>query len=99
MGIGCCEMTLTIELSSEIEARLQLEANPNGVDSTEHARRLIESHLPGTGGAALADLMHSWIEEDATDDAEEINAREAELQEFKARMNSNRAATGERPVY
>jgi hypothetical protein len=92
-------MTLKIELSPEIEARLRLEANRNGVDSTEYARRLIESQLPSTGGAALADLMQSWIAEDATDEAEEINAREAELQEFKARMNSNRAATGERPVY
>ncbi len=92
-------MTLTIEFSPETEARLRHEAERIGVDTTEYARQLIESHLPGTGSLGLADLMEAWIEEDATDDEVELNAREADLQEFKAGMNANRAAIGERPVY
>lgn len=47
----------------------------------------------------LAALVEAWEAEDATDDPAEIEAAERELAEFKANMNANRAATGERPVF
>jgi predicted DNA-binding protein len=91
-------MTLTIELPPELTARLQQAAKQQGVEPTEYARRLIEIHLPDAKGLALANLMQQWIEEDATDDLEEIARRNAEWSELKANLNANRAATGERPL-
>jgi hypothetical protein len=44
-------------------------------------------------------LMQSWIEEDATDDPEEIRAAEEELREFKRNMNLPRKETGARLLY
>ncbi len=45
----------------------------------------------------VAELLQSWIDEDATDDPDEIRVAEQELAEFKRAMNENRA--GERPLY
>ena len=44
-------------------------------------------------------LMRSWLEEDATDDPEEIRAAEEELREFKRNMNQPRKETGARLLY
>ena len=44
-------------------------------------------------------LMKSWLEEDATDDPEEIRAAEEELREFKRNMNLPRKETGARLLY
>lgn len=92
-------MTLTIQLEPEVEERLRDAAGAQGVEPTEYARRLIEEHLPGTRGEALARLMEQWIEEDATDDPEELEARDREWEELKANLNANRAATGERALF
>jgi predicted transcriptional regulator len=93
-------MTLTIELAPEVEERLQQEATRHGVPATDYARRLIEEGLqtPLTEKqkATLA-LLQSWVDQDATDDPEEIRAAEAELEAFKQAMNENRA--GESPLY
>jgi hypothetical protein len=93
-------MTLTIELTPEVEEQLQEEATRQGVPAAEYARRLIEQGLPTPSDqkqkAALA-LLQSWIDQDATDDPEEIRAAEAELEAFKRAMNENRA--GESPLY
>ena len=40
--------------------------------------------------------MRRWMEEDATNDPEEIRRAEEDLAELKRNLNANRAATGER---
>ena len=92
-------MSLLIELDPEVEARLQQAAAQQGLNTNEYARRLIETHLPDAEGIALANLMQSWIDEDATSDPEELEAREIEWQELKANLNANRAAVGEEPLF
>src|SRR5581483_10971129 len=44
-------------------------------------------------------LLKSWLEEDATDDPEEIRAAEEELREFKRNMNKPRKEAGARLLY
>ena len=44
-------------------------------------------------------LMKSWLEEDATDDPEEIRAAEEDLREFKRNMNQPRKEAGARLLY
>src|SRR5689334_1778802 len=44
-------------------------------------------------------LMRAWLEEDATDDPEEIQAAEEELREFKHNMNQPRKESGARLLY
>ena len=44
-------------------------------------------------------LMQSWLEEDATDDPEELLAAEEELRKFKRNMNLPRKETGARLLY
>jgi hypothetical protein len=44
-------------------------------------------------------LMRSWLEEDATDDPEEIKIAEEELREFKRNMNAPRKESGARLLY
>src|SRR6185295_11518971 len=93
-------MSITIDLSPEVESRLAHEAARNGIEKTKYAGRLIEEHLPPHVGAengsspqltekqrsAIA-LLQSWIEEDATDDPEEIRKAGEEWEEFKASIN------------
>lgn len=44
-------------------------------------------------------LLRSWLEEDATDDPEEIRDAEEELREFKRNMNLPRKEAGARLLY
>jgi hypothetical protein len=44
-------------------------------------------------------LLRSWLEEDATDDPEEIRAAEEELRQFKRNMNRPRQEAGARLLY
>jgi predicted transcriptional regulator len=96
-------MTLTIELTPETEARLKQEAERKGEPPADVARRLIENGLPSLAPSPQYEytkaLFEQWAKEDATDDPEEIAAAEHELAEFKARINSYRTETGERPIY
>jgi hypothetical protein len=48
---------------------------------------------------ATMELMKSWLEEDATDDPEEIRAAEEALREFKRNMNLPRKEAGARILY
>lgn len=93
-------MSLIIDLAPEVEERLQQEATRRGVDAAEYARRLIVDGLP----ASLSDkqkfaitLLQSWIDEDNTDNPEEIKSAKVELKTFKQAMNENRL--GERSLY
>jgi hypothetical protein len=93
-------MSLMIELDPEVEERLQQEATRHGMPVADYARHLIEEGLPvpldKKQKATLA-LLQSWVDQDATDDLEEIREAEAELEAFKRAMNANRA--GESPLY
>ena len=55
--------------------------------------------LPDPENAASIALLKSWLEEDATDDPEEIRAAEEELREFKRNMNLPRKEAGARLHY
>jgi hypothetical protein len=93
-------MTLVIDLTPEEEARLQAAARSLGVDPVECARRVLAEHLPPVQpGAATLALFAAWEAEDATDDPEELAARQREWDELKADMNASRAATGEGLLY
>jgi hypothetical protein len=51
------------------------------------------------GNAASIALLRSWLEEDATDDPDEIRKAEAELSDFKRNMNLPRKEAGTRLLY
>jgi hypothetical protein len=44
-------------------------------------------------------LLQSWLDEDATDDPDDIRVAEQELTEFKRNMNQPRKAAGARLLY
>ena len=92
-------MTLMIDLPVDVETRLERTARALGLDTTGYARQIIEASLPLEPNRALADLMTAWIQEDATDDPEELESREAEWQELKANLNANRAIGGQRILF
>jgi hypothetical protein len=88
---------MTIQLSPDVETRLQEEARRRGLDPAAYAARLIDAGLPRTGSEvpahpdqATLDLLKRMQDEDATDDPGEIARREREFEEFKAAMNQNR---------
>ena len=95
-------MTVTLDLSPEQESRLQAQAQTQGKPLEVYLREAIDRLAPPTltakQKAAIA-LLDSWRQEDATDDAAELARREAELAEFQAGMNANRADEGRPPVY
>lgn len=104
-------MRLTIELTPQQDATLSAAARRKGIDRSDLARAIVADHLaeleapgntapvPDAENLAAIALLRSWLEEDATDDPEEIRKAEQELEEFRHNMNANRAAAGERLVY
>jgi hypothetical protein len=76
------------------EAHLQPEQSP-------------ESSLPSQDELTVADpenaasiaLLQSWLEEDASDNPEEIHQAEEELEEFKRGINAERDRAGARRIY
>lgn len=62
-------MTLTLQLTPEVEQRLREAARERGISVEEYAHRLLELRLkpPGRSAEAVA-LLQSWIDEG---DAEE----------------------------
>ena len=108
-------MTLTIDLSSQEEAWLNAQALQQGVRPAEIIKKMVDERMPDVSRiseelekpsveiddrskAAIA-LLQSWMEEDATDDPEEIRRAEQDLEELKHNLNANRAVTGERLVF
>ena len=65
-------MTIALHLTPELEQRLTEEAKRRGVPVDAFALQLLDKHLPGDeGGADLAELIQSWIEEE--DDGEQAD--------------------------
>jgi hypothetical protein len=93
-------MTLILDFTPEDEARLAAAARERGMDPAEFARELLREHMPPLApGEATRALFAVWDAEDATDDPEEIAARNREWEEFKADVNATRAAAGARLIY
>lgn len=56
-------------------------------------------HAQADENAAAIALLQSWLQEDATDDAEEIRKAQQELDEFKQAINTERDRAGARRIY
>ncbi|HLK58777.1 MAG TPA: hypothetical protein VKU00_19550 [Chthonomonadaceae bacterium] len=101
-------MTLTFEVTPELARRVE-EARQHGIDVDALVERSLANlpelatstkpPAPDAENQALIDLLRAWREEDATDDPNELERRDAELAEFKANLNANRAQSGEEPVF
>jgi len=101
-------MTLTIHLTPTEEARLAAAARQKGVAPAELARELVTEHLPletekksveSRHDDPTVALLQSWLEEDATDDPEEIRKDQEDLDEFKQAINAERDRAGSRRIY
>ena len=85
-------VTLTLNISDEMERRLREEAARAGLEPGEFAQRVLSNHLTAPEGPvqSVSDLFRQWEEDDPPADAADVAAREAEFEEFKAGMNRNR---------
>ena len=94
-------MTLTITLTVEEEARLRAAAQREGIDPAELVHQLVRVHLPPTPdeNATSIALLQSWLEEDATDNPDDIQQAQAELEAFKQAINAERERAGARRIY
>lgn len=96
-------MTLVLNLPPDLEARLQAAAQKQGTHPSECAVQVLDRHLPLDAEVTSEDptiaLLRKWRQEDATDDAEEIQRAEAELEELKSALNANREAGGTRLLF
>ena len=83
-------MTLIIDLSPELEKRLQQESKNRGVDPPEVVRRLLESALPDSGARnqKAIDLLNQWEQEG--DESEQRETLEALKQGLNAHYSSSR---------
>jgi hypothetical protein len=85
-------MTLILDLSPELEARLRREAERRGVPTTAVAVSLLEEHLPPPlderRAAALA-LLHEWMKEDAPKEGSDED--EEFFRDLDASRTSNRS--------
>lgn len=84
-------MTLHIDLEPDIETRLEREANRRGIDKSLLAREILDSGLPSLTAKqrdAIA-LLQSWIDEDATDDPAEMEARKRDWDAFEEALNES----------
>src|SRR5262249_10253778 len=77
------------------------ESTGRGPTPSEYVRSVLERLVmpERTPNAATLALLDAWDAEDATDDPDELARREAEWEELQANLNTNRTATGERPLF
>lgn len=94
-------MTLTITLTWEEEVRLRAAAQKEGIDPAELVRQLVTAHLPlaQDANAASIALLQSCLEEEATDDPDEVRQAQEELDTFKRALNAERERAGARRLY
>ena len=90
-------MTLSIDLDAQLQAKLQAEAQRQGVDPPEYARRLLERSLLGdrsdAGNRATLELLADWGREPAAGDP---GTGDRELEDLKQSLNTNRTS-GRKP--
>jgi hypothetical protein len=103
-------MTMTVDLTPQIEAWINAEAKRRGLLPVDLVRRVIEERAAAppappqtpaidTGRDPTIALMQAWLSEDATDDPQKIRAAEEELITFKRNMNAPRKEAGERLLF
>lgn len=94
-------MTLTINLTHEEEARLRAAAQQEGLAPADLVRKLVTEHLPPAHdeNATSIALLQAWLEEDMTEDPDEIRQAQTELEAFKQAVNVERERAGARRVY
>lgn len=103
-------MTLTVDLSPDLQSRLQNAAREHGLDAGEVTRRLLDTYLPPAAATVPADrgsddraslvaLLESWVAQDAAKTPDEASRAERDLAGWKQAMNENRAANGERLLF
>lgn len=64
-------MTLTVDLTPELETRLQELAQREGVPVERLTVQILERHLPARDkGEALSALLRSWVESDPQEQRE-----------------------------
>ena len=76
----------------------EIVAHSDEIPKTSEIELRVFAAKPQHETATMA-LMKAWLEEDATDDPEEIRQAEEELREFKHNMNLPRKAAGARLLY
>ena len=78
----------------------QILAHSDEIPKTSEVEvRVFEPEPETETETATMALLRSWLEEDATDDPEELRAAEEELREFKRNMNLPRKEAGARLLY
>lgn len=92
-------MTLTIDLTPEEEARLQVLAQREGIDLARYARQRLGLAMPSAENQAVIDLLHRWRDEDAHMTQQEAEAAENEWNELRSNMNERRVLSGEEPLF
>jgi len=102
-------MTLTIDLTPQMEAWLNTEAQQNGLPLNDFVRRVIEERVPTAAkpetppqltekNKAVIALMDEWLAK-APSDPEEIQQAEDEINELMENLNRNRIEAGESPLF
>ena len=93
-------MSLTIDLPQPVEARLEQEAQKEGVTINELVYRTITEKFPALldENAEALRLIEQWIAEAPTDH-EQVKAAEEDLREFQLAINQTRKEAGARLVY
>jgi len=88
-------MTLMLNLSEEMERRLESEAERRGLPAPELALQLIQTalrldtDLQQRANQPSLELLRKW-EADTTSDPAELERRRREWESFERSMNSNR---------
>ena len=85
-------MTLTVNLSADLEGRLKRAAEAEGVAAADFVIRTLEQRLLDDRQQAALEMLHHWREEDATIDAAEIEQRRRSWEAFKAGMNEHHSS-------
>jgi hypothetical protein len=76
----------------------EILAHRDEIPKTSEVEIRVFEPKPKKQTATMA-LMKAWLEEDATDNPEEIRAAEEDLREFKRNMNLPRKEAGARLLY
>ena len=84
-------MTLTLDLSPDLESRLRSEAERRGLEPEAYAVGLLEQQLAVRTNPdnSLARLFAKWDAEDATDDPAEIARRQRAWDEIRKALNES----------
>lgn len=85
-------MTLTLNLSTDLEGRLRQAARQEGVAEDEFVIRTLADRLLIDRKQAVLQMLQQWHEEDETTDATEIEERRKAWEAFKAGMNANHSS-------